>query len=135
MAWQAENSGPLCFESDRLLLETIKRDGLEPAAMGELSRIVVSDLLNDTMPLIRYDIGDIARACEPIQATNDLRCDIISDLQGKEADMLQPPDGRTVTTFHVLGAIRITCPICNTDSLRRHRIIYSAVFAWCRFLA
>jgi acyl carrier protein len=110
MAWEAEPGGPMCFDSDRLYVENIKRNGPERAEIGELSRIVLTDLLNDTMPLIRYDIGDIARALQPIQTTSNLRCVAITDLQGKETDCLQPLDGRTVTTFQILGAIKDHLP-------------------------
>ncbi len=49
-------------------LELIKDDG-SPAAKGETGRIVVTDLFNRAMPLIRYEIGDMAvdsggRACQ-----------------------------------------------------------------------
>ncbi len=110
MAWEAQKGEPLCFDSDRLYVEHIKRDVPELAAPGELSRMVVTDLLNDTMPLIRYDIEDVARSRDPVQVTEDLWCATISDLQGKEADMLQTPDGRTVTPFQILGAIRDNLP-------------------------
>lgn len=110
MAWEAQVGRPMCFDSDRLHVECIARDRPGFASCGDLSRIVVTDLLNDTTPLIRYDIADIARPCEPIQVTGDLRCAAITDLQGKEADLLQPPDGRIVTTFQVLGAIKDHLP-------------------------
>lgn len=110
MAWEPRKGEPLCFESDRLHVEHLKRDIPELAAPGELSRMVISDLLNDTMPLIRYDIEDVARANDPVQVTADLWCATISDLQGKEADMLQTLDGRTVTPFRVLGAIKDNLP-------------------------
>lgn len=110
MAWQAEFGRPLCFDSDRLHVESIERDGPSPAGLGELSRIVVTDLLNDTMPLLRYDIADIARPCPPIHLNSNLSCASIDDLQGKEADLLRPTDGRIVTTFQVLGAIKDNLP-------------------------
>lgn len=109
MAWQAEKDAPLRFESDRLYLESV--DGPRATgAEGQLSRIIVTDLLNDTMPLIRYDIGDLARVHEPVRATDTLHCATLSDLQGKEADLIEGPDGRTITTFQVLGAIKDFLP-------------------------
>jgi phenylacetate-coenzyme A ligase PaaK-like adenylate-forming protein/acyl carrier protein len=110
MAWEAEAGGPLTFEGDRLHVECLEPDSALPARLGDFSRLVVTDLLNDTMPLIRYDIADIARVGEPVQVTYDLRCMTVTDLQGKEADLLQPPDARTVTTFQVLGAIKDHLP-------------------------
>lgn len=109
MAWQSAVGGPLAFESDRLLVETVNRDG-RPAAPGEQARILVTDLLNDTMPLIRYEIGDVALAHEVVDVGGPQRAVSITDLEGKEADLLSPPDGRTVTTFQVLRAIKGAMP-------------------------
>jgi acyl carrier protein len=105
MAWQAEVGGPLAFEPDRLHVETVTRDG-RPAAPGESARLLVTDLLNDTMPLIRYEIGDVARAHDNVHMGGPRSSVSITDLEGKEADLLSPPDGRIVTTFQVLGAVR-----------------------------
>jgi|GEM_PF-4368523 len=110
MAWQAAKDALLQVESDRLHLETLRRDGQGFAGTGELSRLVVTDLLNDTMPLIRYDIGDVARPREPVSVTSTLVCATLDGLEGKAADMLQPPDGRSVTTFQILGAIKNNLP-------------------------
>lgn len=110
MAWQAEKGSPLRIESDRLHLEFLRREGPGLAERGELSRLVVTDLLNDTMPLIRYDIGDVARPRDSVAATKTLACATLDSLEGKEADLLQPPDGRSVTTFQILGAIKDNLP-------------------------
>lgn len=109
MAWQSEVGGPLAFESDRLHVETVTRDG-RPAAPGEHARLLVTDLLNDTMPLIRYEIGDVAQAHENVHVGGPRSCISITDLEGKEADLLSPPDGRTMTTFQVLRAIKGALP-------------------------
>jgi phenylacetate-CoA ligase len=39
--------------------ELLKLDSDEPAGEGESGRIVITDLFNHSMPLIRYDTGDI----------------------------------------------------------------------------
>lgn len=109
MAWQSEVGGPLAFESDRLHVETVTPDG-SPAAPGEEARLLVTDLLNDTMPLIRYEIADVARAHEDVNVGGPRSSVAITDLEGKEADLLSPPDGRTVTTFQVLRAIKSAMP-------------------------
>jgi phenylacetate-CoA ligase len=107
-AWQSEVGGPLACESDRLHVELVTRDG-RPALPGEEARLVVTDLLNDTMPLIRYEIGDVARAHDDVRV-GSRSCVAIIDLEGKEADLLSPPDGRIVTTFQALRAIRDALP-------------------------
>ncbi|WNG35598.1 hypothetical protein F0U61_19450 [Archangium violaceum] len=110
IAWQAEKDAPLRIESDRLHVEFMRPGEQTLAGMGELSRVVITDLLNDTMPLIRYDIGDLARPRGPFRVTDSLVCATLDGLEGKEADQIQPPDGRSVTTFQILGAIKDTLP-------------------------
>jgi acyl carrier protein len=110
MAWQPGPGQPLIFESDRLHVEAMALHEPRRAAPGEPCRIVVTDLLNDTMPLIRYDISDLACAAKPVEISPRLTCVAISGLQGKEADQISPPDGRTVTTFEVLGTIKDHLP-------------------------
>jgi phenylacetate-CoA ligase len=109
MAWQAAPGGPLVFESDRLHVETVTPDG-RPAAPGEDARLLVTDLLNDTMPLIRYEIGDVARAHDNVHVGGPQSAVAITSLEGKEADLLSPPSGRTITTFQVLRAIKGALP-------------------------
>jgi phenylacetate-coenzyme A ligase PaaK-like adenylate-forming protein/acyl carrier protein len=110
MAWEGEKDAPMWFDSDRLYVENIKRNSQDLAEVGEFSRMVITDLLNDTMPLIRYNTEDIARVCRPVQIAENLLCAAITDLQGKEADMLEAPDGRTITPFQILGAIKDNLP-------------------------
>jgi phenylacetate-CoA ligase len=43
-----------------LFVVEVLRHG-QPAAAGEVGRLVVTDLINTAMPLVRYDVGDVAR--------------------------------------------------------------------------
>src|SRR5581483_4406171 len=51
-------AGSLHVHPDFGLVEILNADDL-PAAPGEEGRIVCTSLLNDTQPLIRYEIGDL----------------------------------------------------------------------------
>ena len=122
MAWQSDVGGPLVFESDRLHVETVTRAG-DPAAPGEDARLLVTDLLNDTMPLIRYEIGDVARAHEDVYIGGPRNSVAITDLEGKEADILEPPDGRTRDDIPgVASHQRTHCHTPSTDSSRSRPI-------------
>lgn len=110
MAWQAVPDGPLSFDSDRMFIETLRRNGPETAGPDELAHVVVTDLLNDTMPLIRYDIGDVARPAPPMRVTDGLTCITIRSLHGKEADVIETLAGEPVGTFHLLGTIKDHLP-------------------------
>jgi phenylacetate-CoA ligase len=43
-----------------LFLVEVLRHG-RPVAAGEIGRLVITDLINTAMPLIRYDVGDVGR--------------------------------------------------------------------------
>ena len=60
MAQQMENSDEFLVNTASFFIELLSMDKDEPVADGEEGRIVVTDLFNHAMPLIRYDTGDIA---------------------------------------------------------------------------
>lgn len=65
----------------------------EPGAEGPL---LLTGLLNDAMPLIRYEVGDRGSVPTP----SDCRCGrtlpILGEIQGRSTDFLVAPDGRHV---------------------------------------
>jgi phenylacetate-CoA ligase len=79
--------GRLHVRMDSVFLETI-RDGA-PAAPGALARVLITDLDNFNMPLIRYDIGDVARG-----ASGDCPC-------GRRTEGLATIEGRLADTIRV----------------------------------
>ncbi|MES2627181.1 MAG: AMP-binding protein [Pseudomonadota bacterium] len=91
----SEHEG-LHLSSENLFVEIIGDDG-KPVAPGEQGEIVVTDLHNYAMPLIRYRIGDLA-----IQARADNTCKcgrglpMISDVSGRILDMIKLEDGNEV---------------------------------------
>ncbi len=74
--------------------EILKFDSDEPAADGELGRIVVTDLYNRAFPMIRYDTGDVAKM---IHTDGNFPCFI--DLLGRRMDLIRTADGGVVSPF------------------------------------
>ena len=72
MGWQTMPDGPFTLETDRLVFQGQSLGTGGPSEAGELARVIVSDLLNDTTPLLRYDIGDLAIMSEPAGLCSDL---------------------------------------------------------------
>lgn len=75
-----------------LRIELLKLDSDEYVIPGEMGRVVVTDLFNHAMPLIRYDIGDLA-----ISDDNSEDIKTIKKLCGRSADILTGPDGRLIS--------------------------------------
>jgi len=73
----------------------ILRDDDSPSAPGELGRVVVTSLTNFAQPLIRYEIGDMAR-----WADSDCACGckwpLLAEVSGRVTDHLKSLDGNMV---------------------------------------
>lgn len=80
--------GNMHVMADNLILEILGEDG----RMSDAGEIVVTDLYNYAMPLIRYRLGDFA-------SVSDKRCacgrgfPIIKKIHGRAYDMIADPDG------------------------------------------
>lgn len=81
-------------------LEILKLDSDEPADEGELGRIVVTDLTNFAMPMIRYDIGDVAMIGEKKSGI----IVSIKNLGGRKTDLIIRTDGTHVDFFNTISA-------------------------------
>jgi phenylacetate-CoA ligase len=69
-------------------------DGQGPAPAGTPGRVVVTQLDNEAMPLVRYELGDVAVAAPPGE-----RCPcgrtlpLLERVEGRLADLVATPDG------------------------------------------
>ena len=80
-------------------IELLDLDSDEPVSMGQPGRVVVTDMTNRAMPMIRYDIGDVAVCLEALPNGEPLvirlfdyrRNDMIYDTSGNPVPMVFPP--------------------------------------------
>lgn len=75
------------------LIELLKIHNDEAADVGELGRIVVTDLYNLAMPFIRYDTGDLAIS-DDIDRTN---LKTLRNIQGRRVDIIFDTQGNVLT--------------------------------------
>lgn len=82
-----------CIEADEFHLNTasyyfefLKLDSDEPAQIGELARIVVTDLYNYAFPIIRYDTGDICTLKQ--QQECKWQAPVIYQIEGRRVDLI-----------------------------------------------
>lgn len=74
-------------------VEVLKPDSDEPCKIGELGRIVLTDLYGFAVPLIRYDTGDMAiKASEKDGWTTALKT-----IQGRRVDVIYDTKGGRLT--------------------------------------
>ncbi len=113
VASECDRHAGLHVNADALYLE-VEADSSIPPPDG---KILVTDMLNRSMPLIRYEIGDIGR-------WGDRSCDcgrslpLLQDLQGRLTDFLIMPDGRQIS-----GVALLTWVFADVSELQHVQIV------------
>ena len=77
-------------------IELLKPDTDDPVHVGEPGRIVVTDLFNHAMPLIRYDTGDVGIWKK--EAECGWNSQVFSSIQGTLVDFIYDTKGNMVDT-------------------------------------
>ncbi len=85
-----------------IYIELLKMDSNEPVVPGEMGRVVVTDLFNHAMPLIRYDIGDLA--VSPDESGIIRRLSVLS---GRKADCIYSVDGKIISAVAISGLTEV----------------------------
>lgn len=75
--------------------ETLKEDSDEPALPGAAGRIVVTDLFNYAMPLIRYDTGDMAVISQKSECGKP--GPVFTRIEGRKADFIHDTSGNLLS--------------------------------------
>lgn len=114
IAWQCERREGYHINEDDLICEIVVGD--RPAEPGEEGEVVVTDLLNRAMPLIRYRVGDRA-----LRLDRPCRCGrafaLMRPCAGRASDDLVLPDGRRVSPYAVTTAIE------HVSGLRQYQVV------------
>lgn len=76
-------------------VELLNLENDSPAKPGEFGRIIVTDLFNYAMPLIRYDTGDIAKL-DPNKKLNQFK-----DIEGRQMDLIYDTEGNILSSHIV----------------------------------
>ncbi len=108
------------------ILEVLDRDEDTPVRAGELGRFACTGLINTTMPLIRYLVGDAGSLAPP-----DERCDcgrtlpILRSVEGRLDDLVRTPDGRLIGRLDPVfkGSLPISGAQIVQEELDRFRVL------------
>jgi phenylacetate-CoA ligase len=102
LAAECEAHDGMHLQEENVLVE-IARDG-RPVATGEAGDVLVTDLHNYGMPLIRYQNGDVARMASPSACRCGRGLRRLERVDGRRADILRDAQGNPVPgiIFHVL---------------------------------
>lgn len=100
IASECEKHDGMHLNVEHLYIEFLKDDGT-PAAAGESGKIVVTDLMNYAMPLIRYRVEDVG-------VYTDRKCScgrglpLMEDVAGRVADFIIRRDGSKVAGISLI---------------------------------
>ncbi len=94
IAWQCPVCDGYHLNQDTMIVELLAEGG--PAPAGTPARVVVTNLVNYTMPFLRYEQGDVAVASEQVP-----RCGrsspLLAEVQGRAGDCVVLRSGRRLT--------------------------------------
>lgn len=87
--------GNMHLNCSSLIVEFL-RDG-KPVLPGEPGSIVVTDLTNYGMPIIRYKVGDVGIPSAKVSCACGCNYPIMESLQGRVADYVVTPEGQYIS--------------------------------------
>lgn len=126
MGIQREEDESYYIDSESYYYEILKMDSDEPADPGEIGRIVITDLYNYAIPLIRYDNGDLAVARR--EEKNGRFKLYLTELYGRRGDMIYDCKGRIVSPFVLLNGLSMA------EGINQYRFIQEDVAKYTLWL-
>lgn len=93
--------GSLHLNPDFGIVEILDEND-RPVPIGEAGRIICTGLLNETQPLIRYDVGDLGALAKDKCPCGRDQLPVLKEVVGRSEDVIVGPDGRQTVRFHSL---------------------------------
>tara|TARA_B110000090_G_C13393524_1_gene450352 strand:- start:1375 stop:2670 length:1296 start_codon:yes stop_codon:yes gene_type:complete len=93
-------------------VEILNFDNDEPAIEGEIGRIIITDLFNYSVPLIRYDTGDLGSMI--VGDSNN--GPVLTNVEGRKMDMLYNTKGELISSH-------IVHKICLFKGIKQYQLI------------
>ena len=107
------------LQSEKSVIEVLDEDG-GPCAPGETGRVIVTPLHNFAMPLLRYEIGDLATV-----GAGDCACGrklpTLDDIPGRARDLLMLENGDLRPPYYGHGAVM------QVRAIRQHQVVQTAL--------
>ena len=104
LAQQPNDGDKFILNTAHYFFETLKLDSDDPAPFGEPARLVLTDIYNYAMPLIRYDTEDIV--IMETSGENSHRKYILTELSGRKADIIYDTRGNQISPHFVALTFR-----------------------------
>ena len=106
--------------TDRLVVEIVDDDN-RPVTPGQTGRMLITDLDNYGMPLVRYDIGDRAVAAGERSCACGRGFPMLEEVAGRTLEIVVTPDGRQI------GGTFWTLLLRSKPAFRHFQVVQEAV--------
>ncbi len=107
------------IQMEHNLVEIIDNTG-QPCQPGEEGKIIVTNLNNYSMPIIRYEIGDVGIMQDYSKCDCECGYPKLKKVIGRTGDLFHSSDGRTVSPLffaHLLGVV------VNDGSIKKYQAV------------
>ena len=125
IASECEQHAGFHLNVDHVAVEFLREDGSQ-AEPGEDANIVVTDLINRGMPLIRYCVGDMG-----VPSERSCACGrghpLMERLTGRQADFLKRPDGSLVAGVSLVERTLTAIPGIEQMQLVQNKLHWLSV--------
>jgi len=118
MAFQCREGGRWHVQAEKSIIEVLDGNG-HPCAAGETGRVIVTPLHNFAMPLLRYEIGDVATVGKGPCACGR-KLPILDAIPGRARDLLMLPSGELRPPYYGHGAVM------EVRSIRQHQVVQTS---------
>ena len=122
IAQEAPGSNGLVVNSDRVYVEILDEQG-HPCGTGETGDIVITDLDNYGMPLIRYVIGDRGSWAPAHSTDSEMPYPVLADVEGRSLDVVVTPTGNQI------GGTFWTILLRKRPGIKMFRVVQSSIDA------
>jgi phenylacetate-CoA ligase len=120
IACQCEAFGGLHVNSDGVYVELLRPDG-SLAGLGEPGSVVVTDLTNRAMPILRYKLGDVA-VWDQTPCSCGRTLPLLARIDGREADYVFTPGGQMISGISLTENLGVLLPEAAQLQIVQERI-------------
>lgn len=118
-----ERDNVMYFNHASYYLELLRMDSDEPASVGELGRIVITDMHNYAFPIIRYDTGDVGVLGDADSYSNGYP--VLTKLYGRRLDVCYTVDGKPFSPMLIGRIMKHYGEVAQWQFIQRGQAEYS----------
>lgn len=108
------NENTFTLNTASYYFEILEINSDKPVKIGELGRLVITDLYNQKFPLIRYDIGDLAIGLEKNEDGSYIK---LKSFEGRSSELVYTDTGIPVTS------VTLSTHLCTIKEIQKYQLM------------